>query len=107
MEKLQGTNFHTKNSSGEGLVDVAQRRIEENYRNGKVMAVLEYLLNRKKVESLKVLTARAVACLLSCEDDVEKLDVPLVLHPWVAGFLDIDRNTETESDIFSASSDED
>ena len=89
MEKLHGTNFHTKNSSGEGLVDVA-RRIAENYGKEAYMAVFEYLLNRKKVESLKEMAAHSVACLLSCEDDVEKLDVPLELHPWVVGFMDID-----------------
>ena len=86
MEKLHGTNFHTKNSSGEGLVDVARRRIGKNYRKEEYLAVLEYLLNRKKVESLKELAAHSVACLVSCDDDLEKLDVPLELHPWVAGF---------------------
>ena len=98
MEKLDGTNFHTKNSSREGLVDVARRRIGENYGQEKCMAVLEYLLNRKKVESLKEMAAHSVASLLSSEDDVEKLDVPLVLHPWVAGFMDIVRNTENDDD---------
>merc|ERR1719233_831978 len=49
MEKLQGADFRTKNMSGEGLVDVAH------------VSVLEYLLNRRKVESLKVLAAHAVA----------------------------------------------
>ena len=89
MEKLRGTNFHTKNSTGEGLVDVA-RRIGENSGKEAYMAVFEYLLNRKKVESLKEMAAHSVASLLSCQDDVEKLDVPLVLHPWVVGFMDID-----------------
>ena len=84
MEKLQGTNFHTKNSSGEGLVDVARRRIWEfDLGKEECLAVLEYLLNRKKVESLKELAAHSVSCLVSCDDDLEKLDVPLELHPWI------------------------
>ena len=97
MEKLEGTNFHTKNSYGEGLVDVA-RRVEENYGQEKCMAVLEYLLNRKKVESLKEMAAHSVARLLSSEDDVEKLDVPLILQPLVAGMMDTVRNTENDDD---------
>ena len=47
-----------------------------------------------------------MACLLSCDTDVGKLDIPLILHPWVAGFMrtspimndDSDRMTESDSD---------
>jgi len=87
MEKLQGTNFRTENKSGKGLLDVAKKILRKKSRKEDYMSVLHYLLNRRKVESLKVQAARAVACLLSCETDVEKLEVPRILHPWVAGFL--------------------
>jgi len=95
MDKLQGTNFRTENKDGEGLLDVARK---EN----QMSSVLEYLLNRRKVESLKVLAAHAVASLLSCDTDVEKLDFPLILHPWVTGFLksgDLDFSSNDEDEI--------
>jgi len=118
MDNLQGTNFRTENKFGEGLLDVARRRItlgqtchigQFGIRKEDHMSVLDYLLNRRKVESLKELAARAVASLLSCEADVEKLDVdvPLILHPWVAGFMqtspimnfDGNRGADSESDL--------
>jgi len=102
MDKLQGVNFRTVNKLGEGLLDVVLNRIGKKSRKGEYMSVHDYLLNRRKVESLKVLAAHAVACLLSCETDVEKLDVPLILHPWVAGFL----QTSPIGDSWSDFSDE-
>jgi len=103
MEKLQGTNFRTENKDGVGLLDVA---LIEDQRS-----VLEYLLNRRKVDSLKVLAAHAVASLLSCDTDVDKLDVPLILHPWVTGFLksslNIDSWSESSDDVDFSSNDED
>ena len=112
LEKLDGTNFHTVNRDGEGLLDVAWRRIRKKSRKEDHEAVLEYLLNRRKIESLKELSAHAVARLLSCEVDVKELDVPLVLHPWVAGFLEtspnmimMDRDGMTVSDDSPESSD--
>jgi len=104
MEKLQGTNFRTENKFGEGLLDVARRRIRKEFRKVDHVRVLDYLFNRRKVESLKEQAARAVACLLSCETDVEKLDLPLILLPWVAGFMstspimNIDRSGMTDND---------
>ena len=92
MENLQGTNLRTTNMSGEGLLDVAMKRIRKKFRKEDHRSVLDYLLNRRKVESLKVLAAHAVACHLSSGTDVEKLDVPLILHPWVAGFMQTSPN---------------
>merc|ERR1712179_240448 len=113
MEKLQGTNFRIKNQFGEGLLDVARKRlVRKKYRKEERLSVLCYLLHRSKVESLKELAAHAVACHLSCDTDVEKLDVPLILRPWVAGFLqtstvmNIDRWSETsdeEEDLWVSS----
>jgi len=109
MEKLQGTNFRTENKDGVGLLDVALKRTKT--RIEKHMSVLEYLLNRRKVDSLKVLAAHAVASLLSCDTDVDKLDVPLILHPWVTGFLktspNIDSWSESSDDVDFSSNDED
>merc|ERR1719233_1267350 len=106
MEKLQGTNFRTENRFGEGLLDVALRRIRKKSRKEDRMSLLDYLRNRRKVESLKVLAAHAVACLLSCDTDVEKLDIPLILHPWVAGFLQTSPIMNIDRDGWSESSDE-
>merc|ERR1719233_137929 len=106
MEKLQGTNFRTENRFGEGLLDVALKRIRKKSRKEDHMNVLQYLLNRSKVESLKVLAAHAVACLISSDPDVEKLDVPLILHPWVAGFLQTSPIVNIDINRWSESSDE-
>ena len=87
MDKLHGTDFRTVNRHGEGLLDVARGRIRKQSRKEDHEAVLEYLLNRRKIESLKELSAHAVASLLTCDADVEQLELPLVLHPWVTGYL--------------------
>jgi len=92
MEKLHGTNFHIKNKYGEGLLDVARGSIGGKSRKEEHKAVLEYLLNRRKIESLKELSAHAVASLLPCDADVEQLEIPLDLHPWVTGFIQISPN---------------
>ena len=92
MDKLHGINFHTKNKYGEGLLDVARRSIGGKYRKEEHKAVLEYLLNRRKIESLKELSAHAVASLLPCDADVEQLEIPLDLHPWVTGFIQTSQN---------------
>jgi len=107
MEKLQGTDFRTENQFGEGLVDVALRRLRKKHRKEDYRSVLEYLRNRRKVESLKELAARAVACQISCETDVEKLGVPLILHPWVLGYFQTPRIMNIDSDRWSDTSDED
>jgi len=88
--------------------------LEIKFRKEEHRAVLEYLLNRSKIQSLNELSAHAVASLLPCDVDVNQLELPLVLHPWVAGFLqtspsrfiDRDEDDETESDDSSASSDD-
>jgi len=92
MEKLHGTNFHIKNKYGEGLLDVARGSIGGKSRKEEHKAVLEYLLNRRKIESLKELSAHAVASLLPCDADVEQLEIPLDLHPWVTGFIQTSPN---------------
>ena len=92
MDKLHGTNFHTVNRHGEGLLDVARGRIRKKSRKEEHRAVLEYLLNRRKIESLKELSAHAVASLLPCDADVEQLEIPLDLHPWVTGFIQTSQN---------------
>ena len=70
------------------------------------MSVLCYLLHRRKVESLKELAAHAVACHLSCDTDVEKLDIPEILRPWVAGFLQTSTVMNIDSGRWSETSEE-
>merc|ERR1712179_296680 len=83
------------------------RVFRNNYRKEEHMSVLYYLLHRRKVESLKELAAHAVACHLSCDTDVDELDIPLILHQWVAGFLQTSTIMDIESDSYkSETSDE-
>jgi len=107
MEKLQGADFRTENQFGEGLVDVALKRLRKKYRKEDHRNVLDFLLNRKKVESLKELAARAVACQIPNDTDVEELGVPLILHPWVAGYVQTPRAINIDRDRWSETSDED
>ena len=82
---------------------MAWRRIRKKSRKEDHEAVLEYLLNRRKIESLMELSAHAVARLLSCEFDVTELDVPLVLYPWVIGFLQTSPNMLMDRDEYDDS----
>jgi len=80
LDKVEGTDFHTKDSQGDTLVEVARRCGHDE--------VVEYLVERnKKVDSLKVIAAKTVAKYMKAESDVEHLEIPHFLHRLVAGFL--------------------
>ena len=79
MDKLEGTNFRTKNAAGDTLVDVARQRGRE--------VVLEYLLGR--VETLTDIAAYNVAKYIAREGDVGALEIPRGLKNVVTKYLDI------------------
>ena len=76
MDKLEGTNFRTKNAAGLTLVDVARHEV-----------VLEYLLGR--VETLTDIAAYNVAKYIAREGDVGALEIPRGLKNVVTKYLDI------------------
>ena len=65
MDKLEGTNFRTKDDAGRTLVDVARQRGHE--------VLLEYLLGR--VETLEDIAAYNVAKYIDNEIDVGYLEM--------------------------------
>ena len=81
LDKVEGTDFHTKDSQGDTLIDVA--------RGCGLEAVVEYMIERsKRVDSLRVIAAGVVAKNMKAETDVEHLEIPHCLHRLVVGFLD-------------------
>ena len=54
--------------------------------------VLEYLLERDKVDSLKVIVAHNVAKYLSNKADVETLEIPDTLREFLASFVENEDN---------------
>jgi len=93
LDKVEGTDFHTKDGQGDTLVEVARRWGHDE--------VVEYLVERnKKVDSLKVIAANIVAKYIKAESDVEYLEIPHSLHRLVAGFLD-DKNVNYDFSIES------
>ena len=79
MDKLEGTNFRTKDDAGRTLVDVARQEGRE--------VVLEYLLGR--VETLTDIAAYNVAKYIAREGDVGALEIPRGLKNVVTKYLDI------------------
>ena len=80
LDKVEGTDFHTKDSQGDTLIDVARGCGHE--------AVVEYMIERsKRVDTLRVIAAGVVAN-MKAETDVEHLEIPHCLHRLVVEFLD-------------------
>merc|ERR1712129_84933 len=84
MDKLEGTNFRTKNAAGETLVDVARRTLVEVARQMGREVVLEYLLGR--VETLADIAAYNVAKYIAREGDVGALEIPRGLKNFVSKY---------------------
>ena len=79
MDKLEGTNFRTKNAAGDTLVDVARQEGHE--------VVLEYLLGRV-VETLTDIAAYNVANYIESDREVGDLEIPQGLKNLVLKNLD-------------------
>ena len=52
--------------------------------------VLEYLKERNKVDSLKVIAAHNIARYVRNRADVEALDIPVTVKQFLAGFVNYD-----------------
>jgi len=79
---MEGTDFFTKDSDGNTLIEVARM-----YNDAEV---LEYLIERNKINSLKVISAHNVARYVENKDDVEALEIPETVRQFSARFLDDD-----------------
>merc|ERR1712179_635827 len=77
----EGTDFFTKiTSNGMSLMGMARMR--------KNAEVLEYLLERNRVDSLQVIAAHNIARYVKNKDDVEALEIPETVRHFLAGFVD-------------------
>ena len=74
------TDFFPKRSDGRTLIEVARRRNNTE--------VLEYLIERNKVDSLKVIAAHNVARYVENKADVEALEIPETVRQFLARFVD-------------------
>ena len=74
------TDFFTKDSDGRTLIEVARERNHNE--------VLEYLIERNKVDSLLVIAAHNVTRYVENEADVEALGIPEKLGEYLARYLD-------------------
>jgi len=90
---IEGTDFLTTDRQGRSLMEVARMENadvsqnlvgEENDRAD----VLQYLLERKKVDSLKVIAAVNVARFVGIKADVQALEIPEKLEQFLEGFVD-------------------
>ena len=74
------TDFSTKDYDGRTLIEVARIRNKAE--------VLEYLIERKKVNSLEVIAARNIARYVENKADVEALEIPGTMRQYLTRFVD-------------------
>ena len=75
----EGTDFFTKDNDGTTLIEMARKRNKA--------AVLEYLIERPNVDTLKVIAAHNIAKYVRNKADVEALDIPVTVRHFVIGFV--------------------
>merc|ERR1711936_1424506 len=75
---IGGTDFCTKDRQGRGLIEVARLMRHSD--------VLQYLVDRNKVDSLQVIAALNVARYVEKKADLEDLDIPGTVRQYLAGF---------------------
>jgi len=81
----EGTDFFTKitsNGMNHGMSLMGMARMRKN------AEVLEYLLERNRVDSLQVIAAHNIARYVKNKDDVEALEIPETVRHFLAGFVD-------------------
>ena len=81
---VEGTNFFTKNRDGTTLIEMARMHNHVD--------VLEYLIERNKVDSLQVITAHYVARYVKNKADLEALEITVTARRFLAGFVDTGNN---------------
>jgi len=82
----EGTDFFTKDNDGRTLIEMARRKNK--------VEVLEYLIERPKVDSLKVIVAQNIARYVKYKADVEALEIPVTVRQYLAGFVDDEDNDD-------------
>ena len=75
----EGTDFFTIDVDGETLIEVARREHR--------VKVLEYLIERPKVDTLKAIAAHNIAKYARNKADVEALKIPVTVRQFFAGFI--------------------
>merc|ERR1719158_1578302 len=68
----EGTDFFTKYRDGRTLIEMARRR-------GNRAEVLEYLIERNKVDTLLVIVAHNIARYVRNKADVEAMEIPVTV----------------------------
>ena len=87
----EGTDFLTKNWNGTTLIEMARRMIEmASTRRNDYDAVLKYLKERPKVDSLQVIAGHNIARYVRNKADVETLEIPVTVKQFLAGFVNGD-----------------
>jgi len=79
---MEGTDFFTTDSDGRSLMEVARVRNNSD--------VLQYLVERKKVDRLQAIAAHIVARYIQNIADVESLEIPETVEQYLARFVDVD-----------------
>ena len=74
------TDFSTKDKHGRTLIEVARTMNRAE--------VLEYLIERNKVDSLLVIAAHNVARYVEKKADVDALEIPGTMKQFLARFVD-------------------
>merc|ERR1712187_180025 len=80
----EGTDFFTGDRYGATLIEMARRRRNK-------AEVLKYLMERPKVDTLKVIVAHNIARYVRNKADVETLEIPVILRKLLAGFVNYDK----------------
>ena len=86
----EGTDFFTKDRDGTTLIEMA--------RGMNRAKVLEYLIKRNKVDSLKVIAGHNVVRYVKNKSDVEALEIPGTVRQFLAGFVDDYEYHHTDDD---------
>ena len=83
----------TKNWNGTTLIEMARRMIEmTSTRRNDYDAVLKYLKERPKVDSLQVIAGHNIARYVRNRADVEAMQIPVILRQYLAGFVNYDED---------------
>merc|ERR1712179_239990 len=83
-----------------GHLDIVKELdIEGMARMRKNADVLEYLLERNRVDSLQVIAAHNIARYVKNKAGVEALEIPETVRHFLAGFVDDEDNLGTDDDI--------
>merc|ERR1712187_463485 len=87
----EGTDFFIKDRDGTTLIEMAREEDRNARRKRNKAEVLKYLIERPKVDTLKVIVAHNIARYVRNKAVVETLEIPVRLRKLLAGFVDDDQ----------------